>query len=529
MSAERRAAILLVDDRPENLTAMEAALEPLGQRLVTAESGQEALKQLLADDFAMVLMDVQMPGLDGYETAEYIKRLEKTKHIPLIFMTALQEDVKHVFRGYEVGAVDYLFKPVEPAVLRSKVSVFMDLHEKTWALERANRLYEREHGIAETLQRSLLPQSLPEVPGVAVAARYVAASGDVDVGGDWYDVVALEGGTVGLALGDVVGKGVRAASVMGQVRIALKAYAVEGHSPAGVVDRLNRLVDHLGLGQMSTCVYLTFDPETCVVRFTCAGHPPPLVVGPGGRTRYLEGGRSLPLGVVPDAVYEEGEARLERGETLLLYTDGLVEERGVSLDQGLARLREATGGPGTDLDGLCDRVLAAPVVSDRGDDVAILGLQHGRVRSDLLELRSPSDPEALWSLRGTLQRWLVATDASEDEVFEIIAAFGEACTNAVEHPQGDGLEEISLSAAVENGEITIVVRDFGQWRPPRRDDRGRGMSLMQALMDDVQVLPGDEGTEVRLRRRLNRNGRGLAIPSPRGGITASSGLRLTRS
>src|SRR5204862_3643558 len=125
------ANILLVDDRPENLLALEAILEPLGENLVSVDSGEAALKELLQQDFACILLDVQMPELDGFETAELIKQRERTSHIPIIFLTAISKEESHVFRGYSAGAVDYLFKPFEPEVLRSKVAVFIELWEKT--------------------------------------------------------------------------------------------------------------------------------------------------------------------------------------------------------------------------------------------------------------------------------------------------------------------------------------------------------------------------------------------------------------
>src|SRR4051812_31133767 len=135
------ASILLVDDRPENLLALEGVLEPIGRPLMRALSGDEALKKLLTEDVAVILLDVQMPGMDGFETADYIKRLERTKHIPIIFLTALSTDTEHVFRGYASGAVDYLTKPFDPAVLRSKVSVFIDLHEKDAALRESEERF----------------------------------------------------------------------------------------------------------------------------------------------------------------------------------------------------------------------------------------------------------------------------------------------------------------------------------------------------------------------------------------------------
>src|SRR5207244_1388957 len=125
------ANVLLVDDRPENLLALEGILEPLGQNLLYAHSGEDALRQLLLHDIAVILLDVQMPDLDGFETAALIKQRERTRHIPIIFVSAISKDEEHVFRGYSAGAVDYVVKPFSPTVLRSKVAVFIELHEKT--------------------------------------------------------------------------------------------------------------------------------------------------------------------------------------------------------------------------------------------------------------------------------------------------------------------------------------------------------------------------------------------------------------
>src|SRR3954454_3274572 len=135
-----KAKILMVDDKPENLVALEAALKPLGKELVSANSGEEALKALLHEDFAVVLLDVQMPGMDGFETAELIKGRERTRTVPIIFVTAISKEREHVFRGYSAGAVDYVFKPYDPAVLRSKVSVFLELDAKTRAAARSEAL-----------------------------------------------------------------------------------------------------------------------------------------------------------------------------------------------------------------------------------------------------------------------------------------------------------------------------------------------------------------------------------------------------
>ena len=158
--ADAKVSILLVDDRPENLLALEAALEPLGQDLVTANSGEEALRLLLREEFAVILLDVQMPGMDGFETAIQIKQREKTEDIPIIFLTAISREPHHALRGYSTGAVDYVSKPFDPWVLRAKVAVFVDLYEKSSLLKRqkellGQRLDERiraEQALAEKAQ-----------------------------------------------------------------------------------------------------------------------------------------------------------------------------------------------------------------------------------------------------------------------------------------------------------------------------------------------------------------------------------------
>ncbi|MDX6508308.1 MAG: hypothetical protein QOG81_60, partial [Gaiellaceae bacterium] len=160
MSAEPRANLLLVDDRPENLIALEAILEPLGQNLVRAESGFEALRHLLTTDFALILLDVQMPELDGFETAKLIKKRERTRGIPIIFLTAISKEPQNVFQGYSAGAVDYIFKPFDPEILRSKVSVFIELHRKTAELHEASETI-RERELAEF--RRNLAESMPQI------------------------------------------------------------------------------------------------------------------------------------------------------------------------------------------------------------------------------------------------------------------------------------------------------------------------------------------------------------------------------
>lgn len=245
--------------------------------------------------------------------------------------------------------------------------------------ELAERL-EHERATADTLQRSLLPQTLPELQGVRCAARYVPASGDLLVGGDWYDVLELAPDKVAVTVGDVAGKGVRAAAIMGQVRAAVRAYALEPDGgPGGVLERLARFYLAYEPAQMTTITYVEIDPAERTVRLASAGHLPLLLLAPGGAPALVWEGRTVPLGVVDPLIEEATLGPLPAGATLVLFTDGLVERRTEPIDAGFARLlAAAAGGDRLDLETLCERLLTvAGDPTGRRDDLALLAVRLG--------------------------------------------------------------------------------------------------------------------------------------------------------
>jgi PAS domain S-box-containing protein len=792
----RDAAVLLVDDREENLLALEAVLEPTGCRLVSARSGDDALRALLKDDFAVILLDVQMPGLDGFETAELIRARERSRSVPIIFVTAISKEQHHVFRGYEAGAVDYLFKPLDPVVLRSKVEVFVESYERGRALaereellratfedapigmaradgggrlrhvnralcetvgrapedligrtldelaprsdagvedeqrrdlaagairryqverhlsgpagtsipvlvsvsqatpregaaadlilhiedlrdrhraerdreqliraeaarahaeaaserlalmqsiavaalgaedlegllrelldrvlealdadratvvltddgslvvaraaggvetlvardgaarsdgiaarvaatrgvvrvldvpsegmdasslgpaitsllavplvagaqiigslhvgsltrrefdeeaidllglaaERASlaiartRLYERERRIAAELQRSLLPSSLPPVPGVALAARYEPSEGGATVGGDWYDAIALPGGRVAVAIGDVVGRGIAAAATMGQMRSALRAILMQADDSGAMAERLNRFALGLGDCVLTTVVLAVFEPATGRLRYTNAGHPPPLLVPPDGEARFLEDVPSPPMGVMETPRYRERTVHVEPGSTLLLYTDGLVERSTEVLDVGFARLREAAIA-GADVDALCAAVAKAleDPAATQADDVTMIALHALAALDERVVLKVAGDPGALTSVRDTVRRWLREAGADPVEIHDVTMACNEACQNAIEHAYELGADLFDVVLERAGPDVSITVRDHGGWKTTTSPDRGRGLELMRELMDAVVVDGSELGSTIGLRRRL---------------------------
>lgn len=230
--------------------------------------------------------------------------------------------------------------------------------------------------VADELQRGLFPDQLPTIPGLQLAARSTPGNSSMRVGGDWYDVVLLPSGEVGLVVGDVVGHDLPAASAMGQIRTALRAFAVHETSPATVLARVNTMVDILGVSDLTTCLYAIVDPATGAFRWSSAGHLNPLLVGASGDARLLRGDPGPPFGASDTAVYVDRAAQIPRGGSVLLYTDGLVERRSSSISDGLAQL-ESIRIPSSDPESLCDHVLAAllGVDSPASDDVTVLALQ----------------------------------------------------------------------------------------------------------------------------------------------------------
>jgi serine phosphatase RsbU (regulator of sigma subunit)/anti-sigma regulatory factor (Ser/Thr protein kinase) len=374
------------------------------------------------------------------------------------------------------------------------------------ALKRAAHGVEIEREVAETLQRSLLPR-LPSIPGLRLAARYRPGAAETRIGGDWYDAIPLRGGKVGIAIGDVVGRGVEAAARMAHLQSALRAYALEALRPELVLERMNSFVFEGEKGGMVTLLYAIIDPEASTLQVATAGHPPPLVLRPEGGPTFAEAPAGSPLGVNRFPSYAESIATLDPFSTVLLYTDGLVEGPELPLGEGLDGLRTTADGCPPDPEGLC-RALLATVDSRAGfrDDLALLAIQL-TPPGEVLSLTLAAKPSSLASMRRAVAQWLRLSGASEAEVYEMLVACGEACANAVAHAHSAVSDsEFEVTAEREGPRVQIVVRDGGSWRPPTEQGRGRGLPLMRELMDEVEIEPGPQGTTVTLRRRLREGG-----------------------
>jgi anti-sigma regulatory factor (Ser/Thr protein kinase) len=252
---------------------------------------------------------------------------------------------------------------------------------------------------------------------------------------------------------------------------------------------------------MTTLAYVVLDPASHTATVVSAGHLPPLVVGPDRRASYLPVESDVALGVARSARYREQTFQLREGSSLALFTDGAVEVRGEPLDAGLERLRRLAEGPGT-VEELCSRLADGALHGeDPTDDVAVL-VAHLLPLGDRLQTAWPAEPEALADVRHLLRSWLQRHGADDDETYDITVACQEACANAVEHAYAPGPAGFELEAEHAAGEICLTVRDRGHWRDARGVHRGRGLPIMEALMDTVDIQHSPVGTAVQMRRAL---------------------------
>ncbi len=401
------------------------------------------------------------------------------------------------------------------------------------ALSRAY-LHDTERELSADLQRTMRPGPAPSVPGVVIATRYVPTGGGLQVGGDWYDVLPLPSGRIALIIGDVQGHDVRAAAVMAQLRIALRAYASEGHRPDAVLSRASRFLATLMAGpeaagpeaagpeaepRFATCLYAEADPRSGTLDIARAGHLDPAMLLQDGTlvTRPTAGG--LPLGVTPHGDYPTTRLVLQPGETLLLCTDGLIETGGHDLDSGWARLRKAVAGlSGLQLEDLADSLIetvhgnapprpSAPMADRELDDIALLLLRRPEgtrpglpdaapVRRVVLTV-AQSEPARISEARGQLET-LLHDWSDADRVFGAALMLSEVVTNVLTHTDGDALLVAELTGRPGDRLLRVEISDPSDEPPrPRQPGElassGRGLLLMESLADAWGYAPRGDG------------------------------------
>lgn len=501
--------------------------------------------------FAEMRLDTDYPAAEVVRTGraiylpspeEYKRRFPATWPLAQRFGRSSWAFLPLIVAGRTMGAWMAAFKhqvsfsPDERSVLTTVARMLAQ------ALQRAG-VAESERELTTGLQRSMLPQLGPEIPGMRIAARYVPTGGGLQVGGDWYDMIPLPSGRFALVIGDVQGHDVRAAGLMGQLRIAVRAYASEGHRPDAVLSRASRflagITDSSEAGddhgpRFATCLYVECDPATGLLEVARAGHPDPAVRMTDGTVLMRSTAGGLPLGIVPDTDYPTTRFTLEPGETMMLCTDGLVETGGHDLDTGWARLRAILEtdpaddprdqGEGEHLERLADLLVQAvhgpsshhttgPLADRREDDIAVVLLCREGAGCGCGEAPHPvrpsrrtmltvaqAEPERIAGARRQV-RELLHDWADAEQVDSAVLMVSEMVTNVLMHTDGDALLVAEAAGDLGTRRLRVEVADASDELPHKRQpgemaSSGRGVLLMEMLADAWGVDPRGEGKSI---------------------------------
>lgn len=374
------AKILVVDDTPSNIQSLAATLKPAGYQVLVATNGQQALDVMAKVRPDLILLDIMMPVMDGFEACVNIKANAEWHDIPIIFLTAKTETADLV-KGFELGAVDYVNKPFNAHELMARVHTHLtvdrlrtSVSEKNAALEKAQAQMSAELDLARAMQVAILPSRFPVAPGCDGSARMLPAT---TMGGDFYDFIELPGGCIGLVMADVSGKGVPAAFFMAVARTNLNALAATASGPADCLQRTNDvLLTQNPMDLFVTVFYAVFDPATGALTYSNGGHNPPLIRRANGTVEMLTAAAGLVLGMFP-ATYEQDSAQLQPGDTLVLYTDGVTEAFNVDAQMYeearlVERVRADGGGSAKTLvASIFDGVIGFSGAAPQSDDITV--------------------------------------------------------------------------------------------------------------------------------------------------------------
>ncbi|WP_344821416.1 PAS domain S-box protein [Actinocorallia longicatena] len=443
-------------------------------------------------------------GLDG-ELSDLLERLGKGEHIEHLDTIRVARDG----RGLDVDVTLWPVRSRDDTIIGG-CAIVRDIGERRRAERELTRLYEQQRHVALTLQRSLMGTPA-QVPRIEAASRYLPATQGAGVGGDWFDLIALADGRIGVLIGDVMGRGLEAAAMMGQLRSAANALARTAMPPAKLLRTLDAIVADLP-DQLVTCSYLVMDPDAGEVTICSAGHLPVLIVD--GRTvRRLPAPISVPLGV-GEIPHEEATITVPSGSTLVFYTDGLIESRGTDIETRLdilaTALEDAFDG-GLSLEKSTDSVLSSllPDLEGHDDDVTLLMVRLPATPLATAGTYLTVDPRSVINARrflsATLQCW-DETAGCEDLAGVALLLTSEIVTNAIRHAQGP----IRMRVHRTEHDLTVEVTDHSPLQPqPRRasdtDEAGRGLQLVEALADTWGTRATNNGKTVWFTKSLSRS------------------------
>ncbi len=364
----------------------------------------------------------------------------------------------------------------------------------------SSRLRQQEHDISVRLQRALLPDRLAWHPNVLVEARYHAADALLQVGGDWYDTFAWPGGRLAVMVGDVVGHNLDSAATMGRLRAATAALALGTRSsPAALLEALERSAHGPGGTDFVTAACVVIDPVTGHLTYSSAGHPPVLLIRPDGVVQHLADAHTAPIGAAGRRPWREASVVMEPGSLVVLYSDGLIERRHRSLDEGLDTLvRSATDVVDLPVAAVADRIVADSAAQGPFEDDVVVACFRYTPEVARLRRSLPARADRLGPLRDEVRHWLVERRLERARQDDVLLAIAEACTNAIEHAYAGAEGTVEVAVGDHLHHLAVEVRDFGAWRHVRGRDRagGRGTAIMKAVSSHFERVTDERGTTV---------------------------------
>ena len=332
--------LLLVDDNPINLQVLFETLKQSGYKLIAAKDGQKALAMASSARPDLILLDIMMPGMDGYEVCRRLKEDETTRDIPIIFVTAMGETSDET-KGLELGAVDYITKPFSPPIVQARVRTHLALKRNMAELQEAYRIIEAqkermedELNVGREIQMSMIPLTFPPFPDHDEFSIYATLQPAREVGGDFYDFFFIDEYHLCFCIGDVSGKGVPAALFMAVTKTLIQSKARDDLSTAGIINHVNNELSRDNKTFMFVTLFVgILDVRSGAVRYTNAGHNPPYIKRKDGSTEILDQRHGPIAGPVPGLTYEEDTTRLSAGDLLFIFTDGVTEAMDLSKRQ----------------------------------------------------------------------------------------------------------------------------------------------------------------------------------------------------
>jgi sigma-B regulation protein RsbU (phosphoserine phosphatase) len=319
---DKREIILLVDDNPTNLQVLRQTLQGIDCKMLIAKNGERALSIAVEEHPDLILLDIMMPGIDGFEVCRRLKSDAATEDIPVIFLSALG-DTEDKVRGLQLGAVDYVSKPFQPEEVKARVNTHLTIHRLRREVQNQRDQLEHELKVVSEVQRGLLPKKLPVIKGVDLAVYYETSR---YAGGDYYDIIEIPDNRWGFMVADAEGHSTPAAVLMAMTCSLLHSYSGPPTDPGDVLRYINRTLCKLAEPSFVTALYAVFDADQRTLRFARAGHPPPMIYRRDeNKSVELTGEAVYPLGIYPYDHVPVDETKLGSGDRLLLYTDGVTE------------------------------------------------------------------------------------------------------------------------------------------------------------------------------------------------------------